>query len=226
MRRVILIMHVGRSLARALCAAAVLLGVSLAQAPGSGNPFEANADIGAVVKSGLTQYDPVTKEFRMTGAGGNIWGTEDAFQFTWKRISGDFTLSAEIRFIGTSAQADRKVVLMARQDLMTGSKYADATVHGRGLTSLQWRPSADGQTLEQQLSKDAPARIGLRRSGNTFTVLVGKPGEALTTVGTPQVVELTDPVYVGIGICSHDSNTLETAVVSKVTLEQVPGARR
>ena len=59
----------------------------------------------------------------------------------------------------------------------------------------------------------------MERRGNRFTIYAGKPGEELTPSG-PQTVELKDPVYVGIGVCSHDANVLETAVFSNVQIQQ------
>ena len=46
----------------------------------------------------------------------------------------------------------------------------------------------------------------------------GKPGEELTA-SAPVTVTLQDPVYVGLGVCSHDANVLETAIFSNVRME-------
>ncbi|HET8546401.1 MAG TPA: hypothetical protein VFL57_00275, partial [Bryobacteraceae bacterium] len=44
-------------------------------------------------------------------------------------------------------------------------------------------------------------------------------------VSGPQTVNLTDPVYVGIGVSSHNPEVLETAVFSNVRIEQRPHYR-
>lgn len=71
------------------------------QAP-SGNPgaFTDHQDIGATPKPGTAEYDPATKEFRITGGGANIWGKIDAFQFLYTKLSGDVTLTADVHFVG------------------------------------------------------------------------------------------------------------------------------
>ena len=56
--------------------------------------------------------------------------------------------TADVRFIGTGAVAHRKAALMIRQSLKPDSAYADAALHGDGLTSLQYRPAAAAATLE------------------------------------------------------------------------------
>jgi len=51
----------------------------------------------------------------------------------WKRISGDVTITADVRFIGTGAVDHRKAVLMVRQNLNPDSAYADVSLHGESL---------------------------------------------------------------------------------------------
>jgi TolB protein len=212
-----------QTFAKVLCGITVLVGVAAAQTPGTGNLFDSQGDVGVTPKAGSMEYNAATGEYRVTGGGANLWGAEDAFRFVWKRLSGDFTLTADVHFIGSGAIPHRKATLIARQDLTAGSVYADVALHGAGLTSLQYRLAPGAQTQEIRSTIDAPTRIRLERSGNRFTIRVGKPGEALVPSG-PQAVELTDPIYVGIGVCSHDANILETAVFSNVRLEQGPPA--
>src|SRR6266496_3843601 len=85
--------------------------------------FESKGDIGATPKSGSAEF--TGGEYRVTGGGANVWGTEDALQFVWKKISGDVTINADVRFEGSGTEAHRKAMLMVRQDLTPGSAYAD-----------------------------------------------------------------------------------------------------
>src|ERR1017187_1604494 len=207
-----------RIMHQALAAALLLAGAAAAQPV-----FESHGDLGVTPKAGAFAYGAAKAEYRVAGGGANIWGTEDAMHFVWKRLTGDFTLTADIGFAGTGAVAHRKAVLMARQDLTPGSAYADVALHGDGLTSLQFRPAAGVATQEVKATISAPPRIRIVRRGNLFTAAAGKPGEELTVIGQ-QTVDLAGPVYVGIGVSSHDANILETAVFSNVQLEQRPAA--
>jgi TolB protein len=177
--------------------------------------FEATGDVGVTPKPGSVAYD--AGEYRMTGGGANVWGTTDAFQFAWHRLSGDVTLTADVRFIGAGKVNHRKAVLMIRQGLDPGAAYADVALHGDGLTSLEFRPTAGGETEEVKAEVNAPRRIRIERRGNVFTMFAGNAGEDLKAAGTATVV-LQDPVYVGIGVCSHDADVVETAVFSNVQL--------
>jgi len=53
---------------------------------------------------------------------------------------------------------------------------------------------------------------------------VGKAGEPLTT-SIPVTLSLDGPVYVGIGVCSHDAQVLETAVFSNVSIQELPASK-
>jgi TolB protein len=186
--------------------------------PGAG-VFEHHADIGETPKAGALQYDSAAREYRVTGGGANIWSTVDAFHYAWKQVSGDVALTADLRFVGAGAVEHRKAVLMIRQSLDPGSAYADVALHGDGLTALQYRPTAGAETLEVRSSERGPVRIRIERRGNQFTMYAGKPGEKLTA-SAPVTLTLQDPVYIGIGVSSHDANVLETAVFSNVSIEK------
>src|SRR5208337_1282881 len=141
---------------------------------------------------------------------------------------GDVSLAADISFVGNGGNEHRKAALMIRQSLDPDSAYADVALHGDGLTSLQYRATAGVQTLEmkQEAKSDltAPVHIRIERRGGRFTMLAGKTGGATATTG-PATVTLHDPVYIGLAVCSHDANALETAVFSNVAVQALPPAR-
>src|ERR1022692_966632 len=178
-----------RIMHQALAAALLLAGAAAAQPV-----FESHGDLGVTPKTGAFEYDAAKAEYRVTGGGANIWGTEDAMHFVWKRLTGDFTLTADIGFAGTGAVAHRKAVLMARQDLTPGSAYADVALHGDGLTSLQFRPAAGVATQEVKATISAPPRIRIERRGNRFAASASKGGDEATGIGQ-QAVDLAGAVY-------------------------------
>lgn len=204
--------------------ALIFLFAGLAAAQASG-VFENHSDVGETPRKGAVEYNAGAGEYRITGGGANVWAAADAFQFAWRRISGDVTITADVQFVGKGAVDHRKAMLMVRQTLDPDSPYADVALHGDGLTSLQFRPAAAAVTQEIRSSVTGPVRIRLERRGNGFTIFAGKPGEELTRTG-PATVALQDPVYLGLGVCSHDANVLETAVFSNVRIEPQPAPQR
>jgi len=181
--------------------------------------FTNESSVGQTPPGSKVHYDAASGEYRITGGGENVWGTSDAFYFVWKKASGDMTLTADVQFTGTSAAEHRKAMLMVRQSLEPGSAYADAVSHGNGLTSLQFRGKAGEQTYEIFTQVPEPARIRIVRHGNAFTMYAGKPNEELKPYGPVDFVSMKDPVYVGLGVCSHVATTVETAVFTNVKLE-------
>lgn len=111
-------------------------------------------------------------------------------------------------------------MLMIRQSLDAGSAYVDAAAHGNGLTSLQFRGKSGEQTYQILTQIDGPVRVRIVRKGNRYTVFAGKPDGPLTPLGPVEFINLTDPVYIGLGVCSHLAGTLETAIFTNVTLQQ------
>ncbi len=201
-----------------------LVAVSLAQTNDLGI-FTNQGSVGQTPPGGTAHYDAAKDEYRITGGGANVWGTSDAFYFVWKKASGDMTLSADVQWVGTSSAEHRKAVLMIRQSLEPGSAYADAVSHGNGLTSLQFRGAANEQTYQVFTQVDGPVRLRIERKESRFTMYAGKPNEELKVVGPIEYVGLKDPVYVGLGVCSHVATTLETASFSNVKIEETAPAK-
>jgi Tol biopolymer transport system component len=180
--------------------------------------FDNNSDIGLVEHAGSARFNRSSNEYQIAGGGANIWGQEDAFQYLWRRDSGDFGLTAKIRWIGEGKNAHRKAGWMIRQNLTPDSPYADAVVHGDGLISLQFRKIKGGPTEEIKSPVSAPAFVRFERYGEVFSLCVSKDGLVYRPVGSVSVA-LKDPVHVGLVVCSHDDSTTETAVFSHVDMK-------
>jgi TolB protein len=139
-----------------------LLAVSLSRPSWAQNNavgiFEGHSDVGTVLHPGSVDYDDSKKTYTITGSGENMWLGADAFQFVWKKISGDATLTADISFLGSGGNEHRKAVLMFRQNLDSDSVYVDIARHGNGMTSLQFRREAGALTHEIQSNISAPHR--------------------------------------------------------------------
>ena len=202
---------------------AALQAANFANAPGI---FEGHGDVGTVLHAGAVDYDAAKQTYTIAGSGENMWSTKDAFQFTWKKVSGDITLTADISFLGKSAQEHRKAVLMVRQSLDADSAYADAALHGNGLTSLQYRDEKGAATHEIQANVSAPKRLRLVKRGAYFSMwLSDENGKFQLSSGSTRIT-LQEPFYVGIGVCSHDTNVVEKAVFSNVSVDARPEAPR
>lgn len=186
-------------------------------APGEHGVFSVHADIGPVRHAGSLTYDKVRQEYRITGSGANMWFAQDEFHFTWRQIQGDFIVRAHVQFIGEGVDPHRKLGWIARSSLDSDSAHVNATVHGDGLTSLQFRRSPGANTEESQSPVKAADVIQLERKGNTFTMAVARFGEPFTTTQV-QKLNLGANLLVGLYVCSHDPDVSEQAIFHNVRI--------
>jgi len=183
--------------------------------------FSRQRDIGNVARPGSVNFDPARGEYRIAGGGGNMWSAADAFHFVWTRMSGDFTLTADVKFVGSGGNPHRKACLLIRQSLKPGSVYADVALHGVGLTALQYRDAPDAQTHEIQSNISAPARMRIEKRGNYISMWLAAAGEDLKPAGGYLRIPFKGKCYVGLGVCAHDNKAIEQAVFSNVELKPV-----
>ena len=85
--------------------------------------FEDHNDVGTVLHPGSVTYDAANHTYAISGSGENMWFATDAFQFVWKKISGDVTLTADISFLTKTGNEHKKAALMLRQSLDADSVY-------------------------------------------------------------------------------------------------------
>ena len=181
--------------------------------------FEGHGDVGAVLHAGSVEYDAGKRSYTISGSGENMWLATDGFQFVWKKVSGDVTLTADISFVGKGVNEHRKAVLIVRQSLDADSAYADVALHGSGLTSLQFREEKGVATHEIQASVSAPKRLRIEKRGAYFTMSLADADGKFHLAGGSTRIALKEPFYVGIGVCSHDKDVVEKAVFSNVELK-------
>lgn len=186
--------------------------------------FQNSADVGKPKMTGSSVYDPGTQVYTLKGAGYNIWFNRDEFQYLYKKIAGDFVLTANFEFEGKGKDAHRKVGWMIRETLQDDAAHATATLHGDGLTVLQWRVLRGAHMRDPQdeifFPKKSLQIIQLERSGKKITMRVANPGEPLQVIGSHEMPDMRDSVYAGLFVCSHDSTITETARVWNVRIDR------
>jgi len=181
--------------------------------------FEGHNDIGDTTIPGAVEYNAEQKTYTIAGSGENMWFTTDAFHYLWKQVSGDVSIAADIKWIGTGGNPHRKAGVIIRQTLEPGSPYADVVIHGDGLTSIQYREVQDGLTHEIQSNFSAPKRIRIEKEGYYVSMSVANENEEFHSAGGSFKIKFNEPFYIGLGVCSHDSTVIEKAVFSNVEIK-------
>jgi TolB protein len=179
--------------------------------------FDGHTDIGKISHSGNAVFDAASHEYQVSGSGANIWFGHDDLHFLWKKMSGDFILQARGKLIGKGVEEHRKFGWMVRSGLDSSSAMVAATVHGDGLTSLQYRklPKKDVEEIKSAIS--APDMIQLERKGNEYIMSVAHFGDAFVTESV-QNVDLGADVYIGLFVCAHNKDVVEKATFDNVRI--------
>jgi len=187
--------------------------------------FEKNADIGNPKNAGSSRYDEATQVYYMKGSGSNIWFNRDEFQYLYKKISGDFILTANFAFLGEKGNGHRKMGWMIRESADEAAASYNAVTHGDGLAVLQWRPLRGAFMRDPQeeiffAKKIVFQTIQLERSGKMITMRVANWGEPLQDLGSTEMYSMKDSVLVGLYICSHDSDKVEEVKMWNVRIDK------
>ncbi len=207
---------------RAILILIFITNFTLAQTPSKIGLFEERSDVGNPTIQGKATYNPVTQEYTMEGAGISMSEKTDQFNFLWKKIKGDFIISATVRFIGKGINPHRKMGIIVRNSLQANSAYAGAAVHGVDLTSLQYREVDGEHTKQMEISSFNPVAIEFQRIGNVFTFSAATQGENYKSCS--KEVVLNEEVFAGLFICSHEEKVSEKAIFSNVRIT-IPAAK-
>ncbi|MCB0629228.1 MAG: biopolymer transporter TolR [Saprospiraceae bacterium] len=179
--------------------------------------FDNHTDIGDCKHAGFATYNTTDQTYTIGGSGTNMWAGEDEFHYLWTTLQGDFILRAEVKFLGGGVDPHRKTGWIVKNNLDGNTKHVNATTHGDGLTSLQYRETTGGETI-QVISQDSfPDVIQLERIGDTYIMSTAKFGAEFTSV-TLENMPMDNEVYVGLYVCSHNENIMETAMFRNVRI--------
>jgi hypothetical protein len=172
-----------------------------------------STDVGAVGTAGISSYDNGT--FFVAGAGADVWGSADGFQFVSQPLAGDGSIIA--RMDGeqmTSRYA--KAGVMIRQTTDRSSANVILDMNPGGAIEFMTRSTTGGSTtyLAGATVTTAPW-LKLVRAGSTVTASVSTDGSAWTVLGT---ATFQGSALVGLAVTSHDSTVLNQVMFDQVSV--------
>jgi len=166
----------------------------------------------------------------VVAGGSDIGGAADQFAFDYQMCSGDFDVSLRVNGLSFS-DAWAKAGLMARETLNPTSRFAAslATPTLNGVLFVD-RDSAGGAPLS---SGSFPVNfpdtwVRLQRLGASFTGFGSYDGHTWTPLGSAYIT-MSNLLYVGFAVCSHNSNqpvTVQFQPVQNVGANSVVGVIR
>ena len=186
--------------------------------------FQNHADLGKPKLKGATSYNAADQSYNLKGAGYNIWFNRDEFHYAYNKIKGNFILTANVKLLGAGTDPHRKIGWMVRASEQEDAAHMTATVHGDGLTMLQWRRLRGAYMRDPEdeifAVKKNSQIIQLERLGKTFIMRIANPGEPLQEIGRTDQVEIPDEALAGLFICSHNADVLEEGMAWNVRIER------
>jgi TolB protein len=200
------------------------VGSSIAAAQTAGNSlgiFESQSDVGSVTPPGTATFDAATGVYTIRSAGEDLWANVDAFHFVWKRVSGDVSLTADVKVADGSANSHphRKALLMFRQTLDSDALFTVAAIHGSRETALQYRRAKGGMMQTILFNVGAPQRMRLEKRGDTITLFLSMHGEPLHQAGASTKLHFDGTFYAGLGMCARKKDKVEQATFAHVELQ-------
>jgi len=181
--------------------------------------FDGSCGIGGMKLIGSVKIDNATQTYTLTGGGMNVWDRLDQHFYVWKKVKGDFSMTTKVAFEGAGVVDHRKIGIMIRDALTGDSRCAHISIHGDGLTSLQYRSERGGITDEIKGPPNANY-ITLEKVGNKIRM---RTATDVIPENVTAEIEMDFPgiFYVGLFICSHDTDILEKAFFTHVTFKKL-----
>lgn len=191
----------------------------IAEETGVPSPLPAgwlSRDIGAVGVPGSAAG--AADSMTVSGAGGDVWGTSDAFHYAWMPLAGDGTVTARVSSVA-GAHAWTKVGVMIRASTAPDSAHAFMLVSaGRGLAFQRRRSGGGASEHTSGGSGTAPRWVRLERRANVVTASVSTTGASWTVVGS-DTIDLPSTALAGLAVTSHDATRPATGVFDHVRVE-------
>lgn len=171
-------------------------------------------------EDGSVAYD--AGKYTVKAGGADIWGTADAFRFTYKEMKGDFEIILKAESLDKTNDWS-KVGPMIRQNNKPGSQYLFMLARGLdGNKYFQERMTEGGDaTGNGGSAEDAtkfPIWLKIIRKGDDYLGSWSTDGKAWKDLKTTKLA-LKDPVLVGIAVTSHASKVIATSVVTNLTID-------
>ncbi|HEY7627695.1 MAG TPA: tandem-95 repeat protein, partial [Ilumatobacteraceae bacterium] len=213
--------------------------------------FTANKDVGDIEISGSSTFAPPS--YTVKGSGWDIWENNDGFQYLYRQLTGDGSLTARVASINVTYNGVRnatktcyapqgtqycesvsKAEVMIRQNVTSGAAMHASTgmTQGNGSEFIFRTTSGGGSGASgAKDSLGAPYWLRLTRRGNQFTAEISADGINWMARGTPQTIAMGSTTYIGLAVSAvyqlsgdSPSTKLNTTIYDSVSISTPPVA--
>jgi hypothetical protein len=177
--------------------------------------FWTNTDIGATGLTGNTVVEDANgQSFTIQGAGADIWGSADAFQFLYQDTQ--VVTNVEARVVnGQNTNPFAKIGVMLRDGLAPDAVFVILDMKPNGELEFMQRDASGGAVTYLGGAAPGFSWIRLYRNVSAVTAYASTDGTTWTQVGTTPVT-LLNVALGGVVVTSHDTSRVDTASVDNV----------
>jgi glucose/arabinose dehydrogenase/regulation of enolase protein 1 (concanavalin A-like superfamily) len=176
----------------------------------------ADTDVGSPAIAGSASY--TNGVFTVNGAGTDIYGTNDQFNYVYQPVNGNGTLIARVTS-QTNTSSNAKAGIMFKQSTTAGSPYILITITP-GTSSFKVQYNFNG-SIGGGTYTFPNAWMKLTRVGTTFTAYVSADGVTWTQV-VSKSLNMSTIATAGLFECSHNASALGTATFDNVSFTPGP----
>ncbi|MFD0893653.1 putative Ig domain-containing protein, partial [Luteolibacter ambystomatis] len=180
-------------------------------------------DIGSTGIAGSSGYTSGTGLYTISGAGSDIWGTADAFQYASTAMTGDGEIRARVTS-QTNTGGWAKAGVMMRDTTAAGSAHAMMVVTPSNGFANQYRATTGASSSHiagPALNAYPNNWVRVTRCGSLFTTYVSSNGTTWTQVGQ-ETVTMGTTIRVGLAVDATSTTTASTATFDNVTVTPYP----
>jgi len=173
-----------------------------------------NQDVGSTGRAGSASFASCT--FTVHGAGADIWGTSDAFQYVSQPLSGDGSIVARVVAV-ENTNTFAKAGLMIRESAAANAAHVVIDLRPNGAIEFMTRASTGALTVfVSGATRAAPVFLKLERTGSTIVGSTSNDGVSWQRIGQATLASAT--ATAGLVVTSHDPALLNTSIFDQVAL--------
>ena len=157
----------------------------------------------------------------MTGAGADIWGTSDQFNYVSQPLAGDGngTIIARVTSM-TNTSSNAKAGVIIKQSTTAGSDYLLIAVAPNGVVKVQYDFNGSIQAAASYTFPDVWMKL-VSLNGK-LSAYLSSDGSTWTSVLSNKTLPITAPSTIGLFEISHNVSALGTATFDNVSFTAGP----
>jgi regulation of enolase protein 1 (concanavalin A-like superfamily) len=180
----------------------------------------ADTDVGSPAIAGSAGYTAKTGTFTVNGAGTDIFGPSDQFNYVYQPLAGDGNGTIIARVTSqTDTSSNAKSGVIIKQSTTAGSDYFLIEVQPGGIVKVQY--DFNGSSTVTSIYNFPNVWMKLVSLNGAFTAYLSGNGKSWTP-WLSKTVPITFPATIGLFECSHNSTQLGTATFDHVSVTPGP----